>query len=121
MNEWRTRKSAEFLKREIVIDVGDGSPSRIPVPDGEIVCDSCNAEVMEEPFVVVGTDALCRSCREERGIERPTFRVLEWPEKGSAKRWKADGGAGWWVVIERPTGLTPVAGPFRTEAEVPCD
>lgn len=42
-------------------------------------------------------------------------KVIEWPEKGSAKRWPH---GGWYVVEERPgRGFTPLLGPLRTEKE----
>lgn len=44
--------------------------------------------------------------------------VIEWPVKGSAKRYPK---GGWYVVESREgQGYTPLAGPFRTvqEAEV---
>lgn len=44
-----------------------------------------------------------------------TVEVIEWPEKGSARRFPM---GGWWVVERRPGwGYFPLAGPFRTEGE----
>lgn len=41
--------------------------------------------------------------------------VIEWPEKGSARRYPT---GGWWVVETRKgRGHTPLVGPFRREHE----
>lgn len=44
-----------------------------------------------------------------------TIRVIEWPDKGSAKRFPT---GGWWVVIDTlGRGFSPLAGPFATQDE----
>lgn len=46
----------------------------------------------------------------------PIRKVIEWPQKGSARRFPAAGG--WYVVEERAgRGYTPIAGPFKTQGE----
>lgn len=61
--------------RETVISTGDSfdnlqAISRIPIPDDDIICDLCNAEVDEEPFVCLeGGWVLCSGCRQEVGIK----------------------------------------------------
>jgi hypothetical protein len=52
-------------------------------------------------------------------VEKPTTEVtrtiIEWPQKGSARRWPM---GGWYVVNYRfASGYEPIAGPFRTKEE----
>lgn len=62
----------------------------IPIPDNEVVCDVCNAEVTEFPCPVVNKYALCSSCRkgwniksgDEEYFETVAYRNGEAPDPG---------------------------------------
>lgn len=54
----------KFKGRSITI-YGGGKPDVIPVPDNEILCDSCNDLITEFPIPVYFGHALCPKCWEQ--------------------------------------------------------
>jgi len=59
-----------FLNRSIKISGLKGEDAtEIPVPDNEIVCDFCNAEITEFPVPVYLGNALCPKCFQGLGLK----------------------------------------------------
>ncbi len=51
--------------------------AEIPIPDGEFVCDYCNDEILQRPFPIVGTYAICLGCQVKYGIEKGQLEFVE--------------------------------------------
>lgn len=70
--EWWEKGEFRGRVSEIYSMSGELEPSellhRIPIPDDSIICDLCNASIMEFPVPVVWNHALCEECF--KGLEK---------------------------------------------------